>query len=130
MLSVKKKIPIYGKGLNIRDWLYVEDHCKAIFSLLKKGGIGETYNIGGDSEIKNIDLVKKICKILDIVKPRKNKKRYSQLISFVKDRPAHDLRYGINSSKIQKKLNISFGKKFEENLKKTIYWYLNNLREL
>ena len=100
---MKKKIPIYGKGLNIRDWLYVEDHCKAIFNLLKKGQVGETYNVGGNSEIKNIDLVKKICKILDSIKPRKNKKKYSQLISFVKDRAAHDLRYGINSSKIQKK---------------------------
>jgi dTDP-glucose 4,6-dehydratase len=126
----EKKIPIYGKGLNIRDWLYVEDHCKAIFNLLKKGQVGETYNIGGNSEIKNIDLVKKICKILDSIKPRKNKKKYSQLISFVKDRAAHDLRYGINSYKIQKKLNISFGKQFEQNLKKTIFWYLNNLGEL
>ena len=126
----EKKIPIYGKGLNVRDWLFVEDHCKAIFNLLKKGEIGETYNIGGNSEIKNIDLVKKICGILDKIKPRKNKKKYSQLITFVKDRVAHDLRYGINSSKIQKKLNISFGKKFDENLKETIFWYLDNLKKL
>jgi dTDP-glucose 4,6-dehydratase len=121
-----KKIPIYGKGTNIRDWIYVEDHCLAIFNLLKKGVSGETYNIGGRSEIKNINLVKKICNILDVVVPRKNNKKYSALIKFVKDRAAHDLRYGVNYSKIKKKLKLTFGKNFNKNLKNTILWYIKN----
>ena len=126
----KKKIPIYGKGENIRDWIYSMDHCKILNLIIRKGKIGEVYNIGGNNEIKNIELIKKICKILDKLIPLENKKTYLNLIKFVKDRPAHDLRYGINSSKIKKKLGVRIKKKFDYNLKKTIIWYIKNYKKV
>lgn len=116
-----KELPVYGKGINIRDWIYVEDHCSAIFKVLLKGKIGEIYNIGGDSELKNIDLVKLLLKILD---------KSEDLITFVKDRPGHDLRYAINHDKITKELNWKPIMKFESGLKKTINWYLDNKKWL
>ena len=122
----EKPLPVYGKGINVRDWLYVGDHCNAIYDVLQYGVVGETYNVGGNNEIKNIDIVLKICSILDELKPRVNKSSYSELIKFVKDRPGHDLRYAIDSSKIQSKLNWEPIESFETGIFKTIKWYLNN----
>ena len=112
-----KELPIYGKGLNVRDWIHVEDHCSAILKVLLEGTIGEIYNIGGDSEFSNIDLVKQLLKILE--KPE-------YLIKFVKDRPGHDLRYAINHIKITEELNWRPKIKFEDGLLMTVQWYLNN----
>ena len=118
----KKKIPVYGKGINSREWIYIEDHCKALHKVYLKGKIGETYNIGSNLNMKNIDLVKKI---ILISKQRKifNKKTK---IQFVKDRPGHDLRYALNSNKIRKKLNWSNDIDIREGLLKTLIWYENN----
>ncbi|KKM63126.1 hypothetical protein LCGC14_1514610 [marine sediment metagenome] len=112
-----KKLPIYGKGINIRDWIYVKDHCEAILSVLLNGKIGETYNIGGDSETSNIDLVKKLLNLLN--KPE-------SLITFVRDRPGHDLRYAMNHEKITNKLKWEPKINLEDGLKKTVQWYLEN----
>ena len=122
----KKPLPIYGSGENIRDWLYVSDHCKAINAVIKKGQIGETYNIGGNNEIKNIDIVIKICSILDELRPIAKNSSYKDLITHVKDRPGHDFRYAIDSTKIQKKLGWKPLESFETGIYKTIRWYLNN----
>ncbi len=122
----EKPLPVYGKGSNVRDWLYVGDHCNAIYSVLTNGKIGETYNIGGNNEIKNIDIVNKICMILDNLRPRKNSLSYSELITFVKDRPGHDFRYAIDSSKIQSQLDWEPIESFESGIYKTIKWYLDN----
>tara|TARA_B100001250_G_scaffold32052_1_gene26214 strand:- start:4466 stop:5515 length:1050 start_codon:yes stop_codon:yes gene_type:complete len=121
-----KPLPIYGNGENIRDWLYVEDHCNAITLVLENGKIGETYNLGGNNEIKNIDIVQNICMILDKLKPRANKSSYKQLITYVEDRPGHDFRYAIDSSKIQKTLEWKPIESFETGIYKTIEWYLEN----
>ena len=99
-----KPLPVYGDGKNIRDWLFVDDHCSAIKVVYENGSIGETYNIGGNNEIKNIDIVNTICTILDDLHPSDNGKSYSELITFVKDRPGHDFRYAINAKKIQNEL--------------------------
>ena len=112
-----KELPIYGEGINIRDWIYVDDHCKGILKVLLEGRVGEIYNLGGDSEIRNIDLVKKILKILD---------RPESLITFVKDRPGHDLRYAMNHEKITKELNWKPEVKLEEGLELTVEWYIHN----
>ncbi len=122
----EKPLPIYGEGKNIRDWLFVEDHCSAIDKVLISGDIGETYNIGGNNEISNLDIVKNICIILDDLKPRKNKVSYSELISFVTDRPGHDFRYAIDSSKIKKQLDWNPKETFNSGILKTIKWYLEN----
>ena len=121
-----KSLPVYGKGENIRDWLYVEDHCKAINLILQEGAIGDTYNIGGNNEISNINIVESICTILDKLKPSNSGKSYKQLISFVKDRPGHDFRYAINTTKIKKDLNWEPKETFDSGLTKTIKWYLEN----
>ena len=112
-----KPLPVYGKGLNIRDWLYVEDHCKAIDLILQNGKVGEIYNIGGHNEMRNIDIVKLICK--ELGKPE-------DLIAFVKDRQGHDLRYAIDPAKIHNELGWLPETKFEDGIKKTIKWYLDN----
>ncbi len=122
----EKPLPVYGEGTNIRDWLYVEDHCEAIDSVLKNGTFGETYNIGGNNEIKNIDIVKSICKILDKLHPRKERKSYSELITFVPDRPGHDFRYAIDATKIKEKLGWSPKENFNSGIEKTVIWYLDN----
>ena len=122
----EKPLPIYGDGSNIRDWLFVDDHCNALHTVLKKGILGETYNIGGNNEVKNIDIVKQICSLLDKEIPRKNKKSYSDLITFVKDRPGHDFRYAIDSTKIKETLSWEPIETFKTGLKKTIEWYLCN----
>jgi len=120
-----KPLPVYGKGENIRDWLYVEDHCEAIWTVIQKGKIGETYNIGGNNEWKNIDIVNKICDIL-AEELKKDPIKFKKLIIFVKDRPGHDLRYAIDSTKIKKELHWQPRETFETGLRKTIKWYLNN----
>ncbi len=122
-----KEIPVYGNGENIRDWIYVDDHCDALYKVLENGIIGETYNIGGNQEVKNIDIVKNICNILDSKKPLDNFRSYSDLITFVKDRPGHDFRYAIDSSKIEKQLDYSPKDNIKTGLKKTIDWYLSNI---
>ncbi len=122
----KKPLPLYGSGDNIRDWLYVDDHCDALISVLKKGKIGETYNIGGNNEVKNIDVVNVICEILDNELPLNHGKSYKELITFVNDRPGHDFRYAIDSSKIKNDLGWSPRESFSSGLHKTIQWYLNN----
>ena len=121
-----KSLPVYGKGENIRDWLYVEDHCKAINLILQEGAIGDTYNIGGNNEISNLNIVESICTILDKLKPSNSGKSYNQMISFVKDRPGHDFRYAINTTKIKKDLNWEPKETFDSGLTKTIKWYLEN----
>lgn len=123
-----KKLPVYGNGKQVRDWLYVDDHVKALLKVALRGKIGETYNIGGGNEIRNIKLVKKICEILDKLKPIKFRglRKYEQLITLVKDRPGHDKRYAIDSTKIQKQLNWKPEEKFENGIKKTVEWYLKN----
>lgn len=132
-----KKLPVYGDGGNIRDWLYVEDHCRAVWKILKMGKTGETYNIGGDCEKKNIDLVKELCTVMDQMSPVSDNtvlkntypemKSYIELITFVKDRPGHDRRYAVNCDKIKKELNWTPSLTFEEGLKKTLQWYLDNM---
>ena len=138
----RKPLPIYGNGQNIRDWLYVEDHVSALYKIVTKGMIGETYNIGGHNEITNIKIVNTICEILDQLVPlelEKNKnnddllsskkfsKSYKNLITFVDDRPGHDFRYAINASKLQNELNWIPKETFKTGIQKTIEWYLNNL---
>ena len=122
----KKELPIYGDGLNIRDWIYVDDHCDGIIEVLKNGKIGETYNIGGNQEMTNLELVNQICNILDDIKPSKNIGSYKNLITFVKDRPGHDFRYAIDSTKIQNELNFFPKETINSGLRKTIKWYLEH----
>ena len=120
-----KPLPVYGEGVNVRDWLYVKDHAIAIDLIFHKGKVGETYNIGGNNEWKNIDLIRKLCEIMD-EKLQRKKGTSEKLITFVKDRAGHDLRYAIDSSKLQNELGWSPSLKFEEGLEKTVDWYLNN----
>lgn len=120
------EIPVYGEGKNIRDWLYVEDHAKGIMDVLLKGRVGETYNIGGDSERQNIQVVQTICEIMDELNPRENGRGYKELITFVKDRPGHDQRYAIDHGKITKEMGWEPKVSFEEGIRKTVEWYLAN----
>ena len=122
----EKSLPIYGDGKHIRDWLYVKDHCSAIRQILDKGKVGETYNIGGWNERSNLEVVNLICDILDELKPNKNGKSYKKQITFVKDRPGHDRRYAINTSKIERELEWKPKETFESGLLKTVFWYLEN----
>ena len=121
-------LPVYGNGKQVRDWLYVDDHVRALLTAATKGEVGETYNIGGNNEIQNIDVVHKICNLLDEFLPIKNNKinSYSELITYVKDRPGHDVRYAIDASKINKNLGWEPLENFESGIRKTIEWYLNN----
>jgi len=123
-----KKIPIYGDGSQIRDWIFVEDHVKGILNVFQNGSVGETYNIGGSNEIKNIDVAKMICSILDESVDIDSSKisKFSDLITLVDDRPGHDQRYAIDSSKISKELDWNPEESFESGLKKTVFWYLEN----
>lgn len=122
-----KPLPIYGKGDQIRDWLYVEDHARALYKVVTEGVVGETYNIGGHNEKQNIEVVKTICFILDELRPQANNTPYASLITFVKDRPGHDLRYAIDASKMAKELGWKPEESFETGIRKTVQWYLNNL---
>tara|TARA_B100001013_G_scaffold343890_1_gene272629 strand:+ start:1227 stop:2360 length:1134 start_codon:yes stop_codon:yes gene_type:complete len=123
-----KPIPVYGKGHQIRDWLYVEDHARALVLVATTGEVGETYNIGGHNEKQNIDVVKTICELLEELAPHKPEgvKHYKDLIAFVPDRAGHDLRYAINATKIQKELNWTPIETFESGIRKTVQWYLDN----
>jgi dTDP-glucose 4,6-dehydratase len=121
-----KPLPVYGDGRNVRDWLYVRDHCCAIWAIMKQGKRGETYNIGGNSEMENITVVEMICDILDANIGRLNNRSRRELISYVKDRPGHDRRYAIDSSKLKRSLGWSPEESFESGLRKTIAWYLDN----
>lgn len=122
-----KPLPVYGNGQQIRDWLFVEDHAHALYKVVTEGVVGETYNIGGHNEKQNIEVVKTICKILDELKPQANGQTYESLITFVKDRPGHDLRYAIDATKIQNELGWTPTETFETGIRKTVQWYLNNL---
>lgn len=119
-----KPLPIYGKGDNIRDWLYVDDHARALRLVLEKGAVGETYNIGGGSEKTNLEVVQSICAILDELRPKGAP--YGRLITFVQDRPGHDLRYAIDAGKIARELGWKPQETFESGLRKTVEWYLEN----
>jgi len=124
-----KNLPIYGDGKQIRDWIYVEDHVEALMDVAQNAQVGETYNIGGNNEIQNIDVVRKVCVILDKLVPSKFKDigSYIELITYVKDRPGHDGRYAINAQKINKDLGWEPIEDFESGIKKTVKWYLNNI---
>ena len=123
-----KPLPIYGNGTQIRDWLYVEDHARALVTVVTQGKVGETYNIGGHNEQKNINVVECICKLLEELAPNKpsNVKNYRDLMVFVTDRPGHDMRYAIDASKIERELGWVPLETFETGLRKTVLWYLNN----
>lgn len=122
-----KPLPVYGSGQQIRDWLFVEDHARALYKVVTEGVVGETYNIGGHNEKQNIEVVKTICKILDELKPQANGQTYESLITFVKDRPGHDLRYAIDATKIKNGLGWTPTETFETGICKTVQWYLDNL---
>ncbi len=122
----RKPLPVYGDGRNIRDWLYVEDHCAALWKILQWGETGETYNVGGENEVENITLVQTLCDIMDEVLQRKDADSCRNLISFVKDRPGHDFRYAIDFSKVKRELQWSPAESFETGLRKTVRWYLDN----
>jgi dTDP-glucose 4,6-dehydratase len=121
-----KPLPVYGDGQQIRDWLYVEDHAAAIWLVLQKGRLGETYNVGGLNERANLDVVKTLCALLDAKSPRPDQASYSAQITYVADRPGHDRRYAIDCSKIQSELGWSPRESFETGLAKTVDWYLSN----
>ncbi|WP_353570896.1 dTDP-glucose 4,6-dehydratase [Candidatus Albibeggiatoa sp. nov. BB20] len=121
-----KPLPIYGKGDNVRDWLYVDDHARALCLVLEKGRVGETYNIGGHNEKQNIEVVQTLCQILDKLCPTSVYKPHDQLLTYVKDRPGHDLRYAIDADKIDNELGWKPQETFETGLRKTVEWYLNN----
>ena len=121
-----KELPVYGKGLQIRDWLYVEDHARALCLVAVKGVPGETYNIGGHNEKRNIDVVNRICSLLDELRPRSDGKSYAEQIVYVKDRPGHDMRYAIDADKIARELGWKPLETFDSGIRKTVQWYIDN----
>ena len=123
-----KELPLYGDGKNIRDWLFVTDHCEALEIVLSNGMIGETYNIGGNNELSNIQVVEKICELLDELKPKGSKKSYKEQIIFIEDRKGHDFRYGLDISKITNTLGWEPKESFGSGLRKTVEWYVNKLK--
>jgi dTDP-glucose 4,6-dehydratase len=123
-----KPLPIYGDGLNVRDWLYVGDHCAAIREVMAGGRLGETYNIGGWNEKTNLDVVRTLCAMLDELKPAADGKPYASLITYVKDRPGHDRRYAIDARKIERELGWKPAETFDTGIRKTVAWYLDNMR--
>ncbi|WP_282344578.1 dTDP-glucose 4,6-dehydratase [Pseudomonas sp. PS02288] len=124
-----KPLPVYGNGQQVRDWLFVEDHARALLTVVSQGKVGETYNIGGHNEQKNLDVVRAICALLEELAPRKpaGLARYEDLITYVSDRPGHDLRYAIDAGKIQRELGWVPQETFASGLRKTVQWYLDNL---
>ena len=122
-----KSLPVYGNGLQIRDWLFVEDHAKALYKVMNEGKVGETYNIGGNCEKANIEIVRTICSLLEELVPNKPEgvARYEDLITYVKDRPGHDVRYAIDATKIGRELGWKPQETFESGIRKTVEWYLN-----
>lgn len=121
-----KPLPIYGKGDQIRDWLYVEDHARALYKVVTEGKVGETYNIGGHNEKQNIEVVRTVCALLDELRPDSNYRPHVDLLTYVQDRPGHDLRYAIDASKIQRELGWVPEETFESGIRKTVLWYLEN----
>jgi dTDP-glucose 4,6-dehydratase len=121
-----KPLPVYGDGKNVRDWLYVLDHCEGLRTVLAKGKPGNTYNIGGGHEISNIELVRTLCRLLDELRPNARLGSHSELITFVTDRPGHDRRYGIDSTKLRRELGWAPRESFESTLQITVQWYLKN----
>jgi dTDP-glucose 4,6-dehydratase len=121
-----KPLPVYGDGQQIRDWLYVKDHCSAIRRVLEAGQLGETYNVGGWNEMPNLDIVHTVCALLDELRPRADGAHYSAQITYVKDRPGHDRRYAIDASKIERELNWKPAETFDTGIRKTVQWYLDN----
>lgn len=121
-----KRLPVYGDGQNVRDWLYVTDHCTAIRMVLGKGRVGETYNVGGRNERTNLDVVKVICALLDELKPRADGKSYAEQIEFVADRPGHDQRYAIDATRLENELGWRAAENFDSGIRKTVQWYLDN----
>jgi dTDP-glucose 4,6-dehydratase len=121
-----KPIPVYGDGKNVRDWLFVEDHCDAIRTVLARGQVGETYNIGGRNEVQNLDIVKKICGLLDELRSSHPVVPHNQLITFVQDRPGHDRRYAMDVRKIERELGWRPRETFETGIRKTVQWYLGH----
>ena len=121
-----KALPVYGKGENIRDWLFVDDHAEALLTVLEKGVVGETYNVGGSNERRNLEVVEAVCDLVDELGPRDSEGARRRLIRFVTDRPGHDLRYAIDSGKIQRELGWRPRETFETGLRKTVQWYLDN----
>jgi len=121
-----KPLPVYGDGQQIRDWLYVKDHCSAIRRVLEAGRMGETYNVGGWNEMPNLDIVHTVCALLDEMQPRKDGKPYQEQISFVADRPGHDRRYAIDARKIEQELGWTPAETFQSGIRKTVQWYLDN----
>ena len=121
-----KNLPVYGDGMQIRDWLYVKDHCSAIRRVLQGGHLGETYNVGGWNEMPNIDIVKRICSLLDQMRPRADGKSYAEQITYVKDRPGHDRRYAIDARKLERELGWKPAETFDSGIQKTVQWYLDN----
>jgi len=122
----KEKLPVYGKGDNIRDWLYVDDHAHALCKILFEGRIGENYNVGGNAEVSNLDVVRSICRLLDELSPMSNMSKHEEQIEFVLDRPGHDFRYAIDSTKIRNELGWRPIETFETGLRRTVEWYLSN----
>ncbi len=121
-----KPLPIYGDGMQVRDWLYVKDHCSAIRRVLEAGRLGETYNIGGWNEMPNVEIVHTVCALLDELRPRADGQSYREQISYVKDRPGHDRRYAIDARKIERELGWKPAETFESGIRKTVQWYLEN----
>ena len=121
-----KSLPIYGDGLNVRDWLYVRDHCTAIWAIMKNGKRGETYNIGGNNEMANIRIVEIVCDLIDDLPAMTGKPPRAKLITYVKDRPGHDRRYAIDSTKLKEDLGWIPEESFQTGIEKTLAWYLDN----
>ena len=121
-----KPLPVYGDGMQVRDWLYVKDHCSAIRRVLEAGRLGETYNVGGWNEKPNIDIVNTVCALLDELQPRADGKSYREQISYVTDRPGHDRRYAIDARKLERELGWKPAETFDSGIRKTVEWYLNN----
>lgn len=121
-----KTLPVYGNGMNIRDWLFVDDHARALLTIALRGRVGETYNVGGDAERTNIEVVRSICRFLDELRPNSAYLPHENLIRFVADRPGHDARYAIDTSKIRRELGWQPAESFESGLRKTVEWYINN----
>ena len=121
-----KSLPVYGDGMQIRDWLYVKDHCSAIRRVLQGGQLGETYNVGGWNEMPNIEIVQRVCSLLDQLRPRADGKRYAEQITYVKDRPGHDRRYAIDARKLEQELGWKPAETFDSGIEKTVQWYLDN----
>jgi dTDP-glucose 4,6-dehydratase len=123
-----EQIPVYGKGDNIRDWLYVEDHARALFTILREGRVGETYNVGGNAERANYEVVTSICRLLDELLPAAASRPHERLITFVTDRPGHDRRYAMDTGKITRELRWVPRESFDSGLRRTVSWYLENRR--